>query len=256
MAGFALPVPSLVICELLGVPFGDREAFQARTRHQLDVSLPIDERVRLGEESRAYMGGLVDRARAEPGEDVLGMLVREHGDELTRDELIGIASLLLVAGHETTSGMLGLGTLALLRHPAQLALVRDDDAAVVPAVEELLRWLSIVHTGVARTARRDVEVGGETIAAGEVVLCALPAANRDPRATPDPERLDVTRGQVGHVAFGHGAHHCIGAPLARLEMQIAFPALLRRFPALAEAPGATFRSFAVVYGLERLPVTW
>jgi len=164
------------------------------------------------------------------------MLVREHGHDLTIDELVGIAGLLLVAGHETTANMLALGTLALLRHLDQLALVRDDPTAVEPAVEELLRRLGIVHAGIARVAKTDVQVAGQTIPAGGVVLCALAAANRDPAAIRDPDRLDLTRGGIGHLAFGHGVHHCLGAPLARMEMRIAFPALLRRFPDLREVP--------------------
>jgi cytochrome P450 len=256
---FALPVPSLVICELLGVPYSDRSEFQQRTRRQLDVSLPIEERLAMGRESREYMKGQVARAQASPGEDMLGMLVREHGDELSTDELVGIAGLLLVAGHETTSNMLGLGTLALLRHPEQLAMVRDDPGQVEPAVEELLRWLSIVHSGIPRTTTTAVELAGHTIPAGQLVVCALPAANRDPALVVDPERLDITRGAPGHVAFGHGVHHCLGAPLARMEMKIAFPALLRRFPNLALAvpfDEIAFRSYHVVYGLHSLPVTW
>jgi len=257
VAGFALPVPSLVICELLGVPYTDRAEFQRRTGRQLDLSLAVEERLRLGLESREYMGQLVARARANPGEDMLGMLVLEHGDELSTDELAGIASLLLIAGHETTSNMLGLGTLALLRHPDQLAIVRDEPDRVDAAVEELLRWLSIVHAGTGKLTTTEVEIAGQRIEAGEFVICALPAANRDPALLPDPERLDVTRGAMGHVAFGHGVHHCLGAPLARMEMRIAFPALLRRFPGLRTvSEEAEFRSFHVVYGLTSLPVAW
>ncbi|GAA0944654.1 cytochrome P450 [Pseudonocardia zijingensis] len=257
VAEFALPVPSLVICELLGVPYADRADFQARTNRVLDLRIPAEERIRASRESRTYMAELVAGAQADPGEDMLGMLVREHGDDLSTDELIGIASLLLIAGHETTANMLGLGTLALLRHPDQLALVRDEPERVDAAVEELLRWLTIVHTGTAKVATVDTEIAGQPIAAGDVVMCALPAANRDPELRRDPERLDVTRGGVGHVAFGHGIHHCLGAPLARMEMRIGFPALLRRFPGLAEVPGtAGFRSFHVIYGLTSLQVTW
>jgi cytochrome P450 len=256
---FALPVPSLVICELLGVPYGDRAQFQHRTRRLLDASLAIEQRVELRRESHAYMAGLVARAQAAPGEDILGMLVREHGDDLSTSELIGIGSLLLVAGHETTSNMLGLGALALLRHPEQLAMVRRDRACVEPAVEELLRWLSIVHSGVPRTTTTEVTIAGATIPAGELLILALPAANRDPRFSGDAERLDVTRGAPGHLAFGHGVHHCLGAPLARMEMRIAFPALLRRFPTLALAvpyDEISFRAHHFVYGVHALPVTW
>jgi cytochrome P450 len=152
VAEFALPVPSLVICELLGVPYADRAAFQERSNRQLDLRRPVEERFRAGKESRAYMADLVARAQADPGEDMLGMLVREHGADLTTDELTGIASLLLIAGHETTANMLGLGTLALLRHPEQLTIVRDEPERVDAAVEELLRWLTIVHTGTAKSS--------------------------------------------------------------------------------------------------------
>jgi cytochrome P450 len=259
VADFALPIPSLVICELLGVPYADRASFQERTSRLLDISLPVEERQEVGRASREYMADLVTRAQAEPGEDMLGMLVREHGHDLTTDELIGIAGLLLIAGHETTSNMLGLGTLALLRHPEQLALVRDEPAAVAPAVEELLRFLGIVHSGIPRTTTQDVEVGGVAIPADSLVILALAAANRDPRFLADGDRLDVTRDAAGHVAFGHGVHHCLGAPLARMEMRIAFPALLRRFPGLALAvpfDDVPFRAFHFIYGLQSLPVTW
>lgn len=259
VADFALPIPSLVICELLGVPYEDRDDFQHRSTLQLDLSLPIAERLALQRQSRDYMRGLVGRARQNPGEDILGMLVRDHGDELSDDELVGIAGLLLLAGHETTSNMLGLGVLALLRHPEQLAAVRDDPDAVGPAVEELLRWLSIVQNAIPRFTTTDVEVAGVRISAGELVFASLPAGNRDPNFIDSPDVLDIRRGAPGHLAFGHGVHHCLGAPLARMEMRIAIPALLRRFPALALAePFDTvqYRSFHFIYGLKSLAVTW
>jgi cytochrome P450 len=259
VAAFALPIPSLVICELLGVPYSDRADFQRRSARQLDLSLPIPERFALQRQGRDYMGSLVTKARRAPGEDMLGMLVREHGTELTDDELIGIAGLLLLAGHETTSNMLGLGTLALLRHPEQLAMVRDDPDAVGPAVEELLRWLSIVQTSIPRITTTDVEIAGVPIPKGQLVFASLPAGNRDPVLVESPEVLDITRGAPGHLAFGHGVHHCLGAPLARMEMRIAFPALLRRFPALTLAEDfadVDFRSFHFIYGLRSLAVGW
>ena len=259
VTAFALPIPSLVICELLGVPYDDRADFQRRSARQLDLSIPIAERMALQQQGRAYMGSLVRRARHQPGEDILGMLVREHGSELSDDELIGVASILLIAGHETTSNMLSLGTLALLRHPDQLAAVRDDPEAVAPAVEELLRWLSIVHSSIPRITTTDVEIAGVPIAAGELVFASLPSANRDPDFIDAPETLDIRRGAVGHLAFGHGVHHCLGAPLARMEMRIAFPALLRRFPKLALAEDfddVAFRSFHFIYGLKALEVGW
>lgn len=256
---FALPIPSLVICELLGVPYDDRDDFQRRSVRQLDLSIPIADRIDLQRQGRDYMQSLVDRARRHPGDDILGMLVREHGDECTDAELIGIAGLLLLAGHETTSNMLGLGTLALLRHPEQLAAVRDDPDAVGPAVEELLRWLSIVHSAIPRFTTTEVEVAGVQIPKGEMVSVSMPSGNRDPDFIDSPETFDIGRGAIGHLAFGHGVHHCLGAPLARMEMRIAFPALLRRFPTLALAEDfddVQFRSFHFIYGLKSLEVTW
>ena len=250
-----------MICELLGVPYADRDEFQRRTARQLDLSLPWRSASPLQQESRAYMAGLVARAKADPGEDMLGMLVREHGDDLSDDELAGIASLLLIAGHETTSNMLGLGTLALLRHPDQLALVRDDPRLSDAAVEELMRWLSIVHTGVARTTTTDVEIARARRSRRASWCCArCPRRTATRRSSTDPDDGSTSpAARSGHLAFGHGVHHCLGAPLARMEMRVAFPALLRRFPALAldvpfdEIP---FRSFHFIYGLHSLPVTW
>jgi cytochrome P450 len=257
MAHFALPVPSLVICELLGVPFDDRDEFQERSIRLLDVSLTVEEQAAAMRENRAYMSGLVQRAQTDPGDDMLGMLVHEHGNDLSTDELIGIAGLLLLAGHETTSNMLGLGTFTLLRHPDQLALVREDPARIDAAIEELLRWLSVVHALPPRTTTTDVTIAGHAIPAGSLVLPSLPAANRDGAFIEHPDTLDVTRGAPGHVAFGHGVHHCIGAPLARMEMRVAFPALLRRFPGLALADDQPdFRGFSTVFGVNSLQVTW
>jgi len=259
VSSFALPIPSLVICELLGVPYEDREDFQQRSTRQLDLSIPTSERLELVRRGREYMASLVERSRRHPGEDILGMLVRDHGHELTDDELIGIAGLLLLAGHETTSNMLGLGTLALLRHPDQLAAVRDDPDAVAPAIEELLRWLSIVHSAIPRITTTEVEVAGVPIPAGQLVFVSLPSGNRDSGFVEAPEVFDIRRGAMGHLAFGHGVHHCLGAPLARMEMRIAFPALLQRFPTLALAEDfdeVQFRSFHFIYGLKSLAVKW
>ncbi|MEU6412001.1 cytochrome P450 [Microbispora sp. NPDC046933] len=253
---FALPVPSLVICELLGVPYADRAGFQDTSKRILDVSLSPDARAAAASEARAYIAGLIKTMRNDPGDDLLGMLVREHGDELSDAELAGIGSLLLLAGHETTANMLSLGTLALLRHPGQLTLLRDEPDRVDAAVEELLRWLSIVHSGTVKITTTEVRLGDRTIGPGETVICSLPAANRDPGLLPNPDDLDIRRDAVGHVAFGHGVHHCLGAPLARMEMRIAFPALLRRFPGLRPAGEPLFRSFTVVHGLSTMPVAW
>ena len=259
VSAFALPIPSLVICELLGVPTGDRDEFQRRTARQLDMSLPVEEHVELAREARTYMSDLVARARREPGENILGMLVRDHGHQLSDGELVGVAGLLLVAGHETTANMLGLGVLALLRHPDQLALVRDDPQAVAGAVEELLRWLSVVQTAIPRTTSTEVDIAGVRIPKGQLVFFSLPSGNRDPEFLDAPDTLDIRRATTGHLAFGYGAHHCLGAPLARMEMRLAFPALLRRFPGLRLAEpfdGVDFRSFNFIYGLRSLLVSW
>ncbi|MBF8188678.1 cytochrome P450 [Nonomuraea sp. K274] len=256
VSSFALPIPSLVICELLGVPYDDRAGFQARTSRMLDMTVPGEQRLMAQFEQRAYMEELVGRIQADPGEELLGMLVREHGDDLSTDELVGIGGLLLFAGHETTSNMLSLGTLALLRHPEQLELLRKEPDRVDATIEELLRWLSIVHSGTTKITMTEVEVGGITIPAGELVICALPAANRDPALMPDADTFDVRRGAPGHVAFGHGVHHCLGAPLARMELRIAFPALFQRFPGLRVSGDPRFRSFSIVYGMAAMDVAW
>jgi cytochrome P450 len=259
IANFALPIPSLVICELLGVPYEDRAEFQRRSTRQLNFSVPMQERIKLGVAAREHMMSLVQRARRDPGEDMLGMLVREHGDEVTDYELVGIGGLLLLAGHETTSNMLGLGTIALLQRPDQLAAVRDNPDAIGPAMEELLRYLSVVQNAIARVTTTDVEIDGVVIPEGHVVILSLPAANRDPHFIDAPDTLDIGRGAPGHLAFGHGIHHCLGAPLARMEMRIAFPALFRRFPnlALAEDIGdIRFHAYNLIYGAQSLQVTW
>jgi cytochrome P450 len=203
------------------------------------------------------MTDLVRRIQADPGEELLGMLVREHGDDLTTSELVGIGNLLLIAGHETTSNMLGLGTLTLLHHPDQVELLRNEPERIDAAVEELMRWLSILHASLARVATADTEIAGQVVKEGELVMVSLPLANRDAEFMDDADAFDITRGAPGHLAFGHGVHHCLGAPLARMEMRTAFPALLQRFPGLrAVSPEPDFRSFHVVYGLASLEVAW
>jgi len=255
---FAVPVPLLVICELLGVPYGDRADLHRLSTRPLDLTLPPHERTAAFRELRAYMATLAERVRAEPGGGLLGALVREHGDEIGTDELTGIGHLMLVAGHETTATMLAQGTLALLRHPDQLRIIRDGPDGVDAAVEELLRWLTILNVVSPRVATEPVVLVGRRIEAGEMVLVSLPAANRDPSLVRDPDVLDVTR-TASHIAFGHGAHRCLGAPLARAELRIALPALLRRFPTLRLAdPDAAvdLRPPGILHGAARLPVSW
>jgi cytochrome P450 len=271
VADFALPVPSLVICELLGVPYADRDGFQARAFQTLRSDLAPAERAEVIRASREYMATLVARARQDPGDDLIGMLVREHGDRpaadggIDDDELAGLANLLLVAGHETTSNVIALGTLELLRDPSQMALLRTavddpDPAALHRAVEEMLRVVSPVSAGFPRMATRDVVVGSHEVPAGTLVTASLCAANRDPAlGAGNLDELDLAREPLPHVAFGYGIHHCLGAPLARIELRIAFTALLRRFPGLALAVDPAeleYRHDALIHGVEALPVTW
>lgn len=262
VSDFALPVPLLVICELLGVPYQDRDVFQRRANTAVDLALPMADRLQAAEDSRRYMTELVALKRKEPGDDFISLVLTENGDDITDTELANVAELLVVAGHETTTNMLGLGTLLLLAHPDQAELLRtaaDDDPVIDRAVEELLRYLAVVTTSLARIARRDVELGGVTIPSGGRVVCELPIANRDTALGEDINRFDITREPLTHVTFGHGVHHCLGAPLARMELRIALPALLRRFPTLRSVLGierAPYRKHAAVYGLDSLPVNW
>jgi cytochrome P450 len=255
---YALPIPSLVICELLGVPYADRAGFQTRSAVLLDTTRTEQEQFANYAAMHTYMGELVGRLRAEPGSGVLSEVIARHGDEITDEELIGFGNLLLIAGHETTSNMIALGTLALLRNPDQLAGVRDDPAVATPAVEDLLRYLSIV-TYLDRRATTDVDVDGHRIAAGEWLSLSVMAANHDPALAGENAGLDVHRKPVPHLAFGFGAHQCLGRQLARIELKAALPALLRRFPALRLAvpfEELEFRALSPIHGVTSLPVTW
>ncbi|MBX6383916.1 MAG: cytochrome P450 [Microbispora sp.] len=254
---FALPIPSLVICELLGVPYEDRAKFQRDSAVLLNLSSSMRDIRAAVNDLLAYLHHLVALKSKEPADDILSGLIA--GGELTTEEIAGVGLLLLIAGHETTANMLGLGTFALLTNPDQLAVVRDDPVAVENAVEELLRYLSIVHIGPVRAALEDVEIGGVQIKAGESVTLSIAAANRDPERFEGGDTLDVTRPAHGHLSFGHGIHQCLGQQLARIEMRIAFPALLRRFPNLRLAVPARevpMRSDMAIYGVHRLPVLW
>jgi cytochrome P450 len=193
MQAFALPLPSLVICELLGVPFEDQVEFQRRSDTMLDVSVTRQQQAQNTREMNAYMQSLVNRHRKDPGDDILGMLIRDHADELTDEELLGIGNILLVAGHETTANTIGLGTLLLLQHPDQLALVRNDPEVITTAVEEILRYLTMVDTGTPRIILHDMIIGGQLIQAGDIATLALPSANRDPEFMTDADVFEVTR---------------------------------------------------------------
>ncbi|MFD7415729.1 cytochrome P450 [Kitasatospora purpeofusca] len=254
---FALPVTSLAICELLGVPYGERAAFQRDSALLFSLDASAGDAALAMDRLDGFLRELTRSRRTRPGDDVLSMLVEDG--TLSTEEIAGAGVLLLTAGHETTASSLALGTFALLSHPGQLAALKRDPALADNAVEELLRYLTIFHFGVPRTPLEDVELGGRLLRAGESVTVSLSAANRDPARFADPDRLDLTRRTAGHLAFGHGIHQCLGRNLARTEMRIAFPALFRRFPDLAlavppeEVPLATDMGF---YGVHRLPVTW
>jgi cytochrome P450 len=260
---FATPVPSLVVCALLDVPYPDRESFQKLSANRFELFGGAGTGLDAISESLSYMSELVDAQRKEPGEGLLGMLIREHGDEITDRELAGLADGVLVGGHETTASMLALGTIALLRNPELAAVMREGDAdAVSAAVEEMLRYLTVVQMAFPRFAKQDIEIGGQLIRTGEMVLCSLSSANRDPAlagAAGDLEALDAHRNPTSHFAFGYGIHRCVGAELARMELRIAYPALLQRFPDLALAipfDEIEFRPYSIVYGVESLPVTF
>ncbi|WP_433428110.1 cytochrome P450 family protein [Nonomuraea sp. CA-141351] len=255
---FAFPLPMTVICELLGVPDGERDDFRAWSNTLLSFS-PQQERIAAAGAMRDFLTRLVADKGANPGDDMLSAIVQasEDGDSLSPGEALSMAFLLLVAGHETTVNLIGNGVLALLRHPDQLAALRADPSLIPNAVEEFLRFDGPVNLATLRYTTEPVELGGTMIPAGEVVLVSLVSANRDPERYREPTELDVTRDASGHVAFGYGIHHCLGAPLARLEGEIAFRTLIERFPdlALAEEPQRlVWRQSMLIHGLTRLPV--
>jgi cytochrome P450 len=266
VTAFALPLPSLVICKLLGVPYDDHEFFQRASRLLIRADTPPEQAARAQDSLVDYLDDLVGRKLAAPGEDLLSAVAARQvaTGNMTRRELATMGVLLLIAGHETTANMIALGTLALLTHPDQLALIRDGSAPggetlIAQAVEELLRYLTIVHTGRRRVALADIEVGGQVIEAGEGIVLAGEMGNRDPSAYPDPDTLDVTREGRRHIAFGFGVHQCLGQPLARLELKVVYSTLYRRVPTLALAADVAdipFKSNALVYGVYELPVTW
>ncbi|WP_328444243.1 MULTISPECIES: cytochrome P450 [unclassified Amycolatopsis] len=253
---FALPVPSLVICELLGVPYTDRADFQANSAQFMVKEQPFEQKMGAYIALNTYLAELVTRKRADPGDDILSDLAAQ--DDLTVEELTGVAFLLLLAGHETTANMLSLGTFALLEHPGQRAALAADPELLPGAVEELLRYLSVADI-FFRYATEDLELGGETIPEGATVVISLLAANRDPKRFEHPDTLDVHRTARGHLSFGHGVHQCLGQQLARIEMRAGFEALLRRFPTLELAVPAgdvKLRTDMNIYGVHELPVTW
>ncbi len=260
---FALPLPSLVICELLGVPYEERDFFQEVSTTLLSRGSTPEEALAVTDRLVGYLLALVDRKLAAPDDSLLGRVAVEqvHAGTMTRDEVAAMGELLLVAGHETTANQIALSVIALLQRPEQLAELRDapSPALIANAVEELLRYLSIIHFGRRRVATADFELGGQTIRAGEGVIGANDIGNRDPHAFPAPDALDIHRKARHHNAFGHGVHQCIGQQLARIELEVVYATLFRRVPTLALACPVTelkFKQDGVVYGVHELPVTW
>jgi cytochrome P450 len=259
---FALPVPSMVIALLLGVPPDDLELFQRNTSLGLDVKATDEERAQGFIAMYAYIQELVPRKERDPGDDLISRLITDYvaTGQLDYNTVAVNAVIMMQAGHETTANMIGLGTVALLEHRSVFErLGQTDDAAVIAnAIEELMRYLSIVHAQVDRIATEDLILGGQQIRTGDRLLMNLPAGNWDPEFVDSPDALDVARNARGHLAFGYGTHQCIGANLARVEMQVAFATLARRLPGLqlAVPPDELRFKEADIYGMKELPVTW
>lgn len=259
----ALPLPIGVICELLGVPFEDREKFRGWSDGVLSTTaLPPEEIQKSYASIGAYLAGLIERRRTEPTDDLLGVLVtaRDEGDHLTEEELIVFGVTLLVAGHETTANQLGNFVYTLLTHPDQLAVLYRDPDLIPQAVEELLRFIPLgMGGGFPQIATEDLELAGVTVRKGEAVFTASISANRDESVFPGADHLDVTRAENPHLAFGHGVHHCLGAQLARLELTEALTAILSRLPSLRLAASEDELPWKIglrVRGLRALPVAW
>ncbi|MGW6659663.1 cytochrome P450 [Rhodococcus sp. NPDC055024] len=254
---FATPIPLLVICELLGIPYEDRHDFQLAVDAAVDTTRSKDELEQAMGTMYAFFPPLIAAKRSQPTDDFFSDLV--NAGDLTDQELSSIGLSLFAAGFETTANQLGLGTFALLQHPDQMEKLRREPELMNNAVDELLRYLTITHLGPQRTALEDVEVDGHLVRKGQSVLMSLPAANRDPKRFDDPDALDLTRAAHGHLVFGHGIHRCIGEQLARSELRLAFAGLLKRFPTMRLAVPAdqvSMKNNAAVYGVHRLPVSW
>ncbi|OEJ35469.1 cytochrome P450 [Streptomyces subrutilus] len=259
VSAFALPVPSMVICALLGVPYEDHEFFEEQSRRLLRGPEPSDvEDAR--RELDGYLVGLIGRKRREPGDGLLDELIaqRLEAGEIGVAELADLAAILLIAGHETTANMISLGTFTLLRHPGQLAELRADPTLISSAVEELMRFLSIAD-GMLRVATEDIEIGGVTVGAGDGVVFSTSLINRDDSVFEDPDALDWHRPARHHVAFGFGIHQCLGQNLARAEMEIALGTLFERLPGLrlaADPDLIPFKPGDTIQGMVELPVAW
>lgn len=262
VAKLALPVPTKVISDMLGVPYEDHEFFQEHANAGLARYAAADAMQKGAMSLHQYLIDLVEEKQANPAEDAVSDLAeRVTAGEISVKEAAQLGTGLLIAGHETTANMIGIGVLALLENPEQAALLRDSDDPkfIANAAEELMRYLSIIQNGQRRVAIEDIEIGGETIRAGEGIIIDLAPANWDANAYPEPERLDFTRSAGQQLGFGYGRHQCVGQQLARAELQIVFHTLLRRIPTLKLAiplEEVPFKHDRLAYGVYELPVTW
>ncbi|MFE7278309.1 cytochrome P450 [Streptomyces sp. NPDC057623] len=262
LKAFAFPLPSLVIAELLGVPYEDHDFFQRNSGVVLDGAVAPEVARKASGDLASYLDNLLTRKTTDPGEDVLTeMAGRVKAGEMTHTEAVHMGVAMLIAGHETTTTMISLGTLAFLQQPDQLALLREteDPKVIANAVDEVLRYLTIVQTGVRRVAKDDIEIGDVVIRKGDGMIFDLHAANWDPEVFPEAERLDITRPARIHQAFGYGPHQCLGQNLARLELQVAYGTLYRRIPTLrlaADIADLEFDHTGTTYGVRSLPVAW
>jgi cytochrome P450 len=259
---FASPLPSIVITEMLGIPYEDHSFFETRTQARLDLNTDRETVIRAGREMLEYIDRLLTQREADPtGDDMLSRLVIEQiwPGHLKHADAVAMAELMLRGGHETTASQIAMGLLTLLQHPEQLRLVQDNPALVKTAVEEMLRFNTIVQFVGARVCIEDVEIGGQLIRKGEGIYALISSANRDETRFPNADTFDVTRKINPHLAFGFGTHGCLGQLLARAEMQIAFTELLKRLPGLALAvpiEEISYKSDFFIYGTERLPIAW
>ncbi|MBE9374520.1 cytochrome P450 [Saccharopolyspora sp. HNM0983] len=257
---FALPLPITVICELLGVPFADRDDFRTWSDAFVSTTLLTAAQVEDHMERMFdYIAGLIQQRRAEPADDLISGLVeaRDQQDRLTEREMVVLASGILVAGHETTASQIPNFVHVLLDNPEQCAALRADPALIPAAVEELMRFVPLgAGAGQARYAAEDVQLGGVTVRAGEAVLVSTGSANRDEQAFPEPERFDVHREGPSHLGFGHGPHHCLGAQLARMELQVALATLLDQLPGMRVGGPVEWKSGLAVRSPRRMPLTW
>nr|ACJ60998.1 TEG15 [uncultured soil bacterium] len=255
---FADPVGGGALCELLGVPRDDRNEFMRRVRQNVDLSRGYKARAADSAVFNRYLSGLITRQRKDPDEGFIGMLVREHGEDVTDEELKGVCTALILGGVESVAGMIGFGVLALLDHPDQRQLLFAGREEADRVVAELLRYLSAVQQPTPRMAVKDVVIDGQRIKAGEYVLCSILMANRDEALTPNPNILDANRDSVPHVGFGHGIHFCIGAAVARAVLRMSYQALWQRFPELRLAVPVEEVKLrrAFIDSPDQLPVTW